>query len=228
MTSRLERFDEIAELFDDVTGTRLHWRMRSGATAPLRPVGGRRVLDLGAGPGGLAGDLAGQGARVLALDGAPAMLQLARRRLQGAVPGGEVLLVRGDAQRLPLADASVDDVVGLLVVHLLPDVQQALRECRRVMKPGGRLALVTQSDDFHGGAAAVRDQPLEELEERFLEGCHGSAESHPRRDRAEWAALFAAAGLPPPTITHVVPGVTWLLFTRLPGGPEDENTGGTE
>jgi len=221
----LERFDEIAEMFDRITETRLHWRLRCGATAALRPVAGRTVLDLGTGPGGLAQDLAQQGARVVGLDGAPEMLQRASLRLSRAGRDASVALVQGDAESIPLADGSMSDVVGLLVLHLLRDPVAALRECRRVLGPGGRLALVTQSDDFAADAAHRLDQPLGELEEEFLQGCHGSAESHPRRDREAWREVFESAGLPAPTITHVVPGVAWLLFARLPGGREDAHTG---
>ena len=221
----LERFDEIAERFDRITETRLHWRLRCGATAALRPVEGRTVLDLGTGPGGLARDLADQGAQVVGLDGAPEMLQRARLRLQRAGYDGSVALVQGDAAHIPLADGSVSDVVGMLVLHLLRDPAAALRECRRVLRPGGRLAWVTQSDDFAADAAERLDQPLEELEEEFLQGCYGSAESHTRRDRKAWQEVFESAGLPAPTITQVVPGVAWLLFTRLPGGDEDDGTG---
>jgi ubiquinone/menaquinone biosynthesis C-methylase UbiE len=221
----LERFDEIAEPFDRITETRLHWRLRCGATAPLRPVAGRTVLDLGTGPGGLALDLAQQGAQVVGLDGAPEMLQRARLRVQRAGHAASVALVQGDATRIPLSDDSVSDVAGLLVLHLLKDPAAALRECGRVLRPGGRLALVTQSDDFAADTAARMEQPLDQLEQEFLQGCHGSAESHLRRDRDAWRQVFESAGLPAPTITHVVPGLAWLLFARLPGGSEDDFTG---
>src|SRR5262245_53252034 len=60
----LDRFDAIADLFDRVTETPLHRRLRASSVAPLRPLAGRTVLDLGTGPGGLAVDLALEGARV--------------------------------------------------------------------------------------------------------------------------------------------------------------------
>jgi ubiquinone/menaquinone biosynthesis C-methylase UbiE len=213
----LERFDEIAEFFDQVTETRLHWRLRRCAVAPLLPVAGRSILDLGTGPGGLALDLAVEGARVLGLDGSPEMLQRARQRVARAQHEDAVTLVRGDATELPLADDTMDDATGLLVLHLLDDPVDALRECRRVVRAGGRLALVTQCDDFGPHAAGHLDQPIEELEGEFLQGCHDSAASHPRLDRDGWAAAFQAAGLSAPTITHAVPGVAWLLFTCVPG-----------
>ena len=211
----LERFDEIAEFFDQVTETRLHWRLRRSATVPLRPLEGRRVLDLGIGPGGLALDLAAEGADVIGVDGAPEMLSRARQRLRRGERRHAVHLVRGDAARLPLADGSVSAVAGVLVIHLVDDPVVTLRECRRVLAPGGKLALVTQSDDFGPASAGQLDQPIEEVERAFLNGCLGSAESHPRLDRQAWETVFRQAGWPPPTITIAVPGVAWLLFGQV-------------
>ena len=106
----LERFDDIAEFFDRVTGTRLHWRLRRVAAVALQPVAGRRILDLGTGPGGLALDLARDGARVVGLDGSPDMLRRAAARMLRREGGGSVALVRGDAHRLPLGEGAVEDV----------------------------------------------------------------------------------------------------------------------
>jgi ubiquinone/menaquinone biosynthesis C-methylase UbiE len=216
----LDRFDDSADFFDRVNETRLHWRLRRAAAGALEPVAGRRILDLGTGPGGLALDLARSGARVLGLDGSPDMLRRASVRMRRGEAGKEVRLVRGDALHLPLRDDTVEGVTGVLVLHLLDDPVAALRECGRVAAPGGKLALVTQSEDFGSGAADPPDQPLEDLEREFLEGCCESAVSHRRLGRSEWAAAFQAAGLPAPTITLAIPGVAWLLFTCLPGGEE--------
>ncbi len=218
----LERFDEIAEFFDEVTETRLHWRLRRSVTMSLRPLDGRRVLDLGTGPGGLALELSAAGAEVIGLDGAPEMLRRAKQRLRGRESRPPVHLVRGDAALIPLADGAVDAVGGVLVIHLLDDKVEALRECRRVLVPGGKLALVTQSDDFGPGSSEDLDQPIEEVEQAFLEGCLGSAESHPRLDRQAWEAAFYQAGWSPPTITIAVPSVAWLLFAQAPGGADEE------
>lgn len=203
----LSRFDEIAGLFDRVTDTPIHRRMRRATLFPLGEIAGRTVLDLGAGPGGLAVDLAGRGARVVAADGAPEMLRRARTRLPPAVR-----LVRADARRLPFRDASLDHAVGMLVLHLLEDPVPALRELRRAVRPRGRLAFLTQSDRYDDDAIGRLREPLDPLEREFLEGCARSAASHPLRDREAWAAVFRAAGLAPPTISTVLPDVVWLLF----------------
>ena len=209
----LTRFDEIADLFDQVTDTPIHRRLRRTILVPLGPLPGRTVLDVGAGPGGLTVDLAARGARVLALDGAPEMLRRAGERIADA---RGVLLVRADARRLPLPDASVDHAAGMLVLHLLDDPVPALRELRRVLRPGGRVVFLTQSDDFGLDAGERMREPLDDLEMRFLEGCARSAAAHRRRDRDGWSGAFVSAGLPQPTILWALPGVAWLLFAQLP------------
>lgn len=223
----LDRYDSIADLFDQVSETPLHRRFRAAAVAALRPLAGRRVLDLGTGPGGLASDLAAEGASVVGIDGSPEMLRRAACRAAGPERRA-IRLVRADAGRLPLASRSVDDVGGILVLHLLDDARRALAECRRVLRAGGRLAFVTQSDDFEmprleeDGGEIARDgsewvgQPIDALERAFVEGCWRSASSHLRRDRGAWVREFREAGLPEPTITVAIPGVAWLLFAQLP------------
>jgi len=209
----LSRFDEIADLFDQVTETPIHRRMRRATLFPLEDVRGSTVLDLGAGPGGLTADLARRGARTVAVDGAPEMLRRARER----VPDG-AHLVRADACRLPLRDGSVDHAVGMLVLHLLDDPVPALRDLGRVVRPGGRLAFLTQSDRYDAAAIERLREPLDELERAFLEGCARSAASHALRDRAAWEEVFRVAGLPAPTISSVLPDVVWLLFAPVAPG----------
>lgn len=101
----------------------------------LGDVGGRRILDAGCGSGPLAGELVARGADVSGFDGSPAMIELARGRLGGAVP----LIVHDLADPLPYEDESFDDVVASLVLHYLQDWEAPLAEIRRVLRPGGRL-----------------------------------------------------------------------------------------
>jgi SAM-dependent methyltransferase len=108
--------------------------------AGLEPLAGRRILELGAGTGELAAELArAAGARgsVLASDAAEGMVELLRARLAD-LPGVEVATI--DATDIPLGSDSVDVVVFRMGLMLVPEPEQALREIHRVLRPGGRLA----------------------------------------------------------------------------------------
>jgi len=97
----------------------------------------RHILDAGCGHGPLAGALIERGARVTGFDSSEAMIGLAKQRL-----GEEAELQVADlGQPLPFDDDTFDDVVASLVFHYLPDWQAALRELRRVLRPGGRLIM---------------------------------------------------------------------------------------
>lgn len=78
--------------------------------------------------------------RVIGLDLSNTMLRLAHRRLDRAGLLDRVTLIRANAQRLPVEDASVDAVSACAGLHLFPDPDGAIAEMRRVLRPGGRVA----------------------------------------------------------------------------------------
>jgi ubiquinone/menaquinone biosynthesis C-methylase UbiE len=79
-----------------------------------------------------------RGARVISTDLSPVMVEAARRR---GIPGVEHRVM--DMQAIELPDDSVDGVVSRYGYMLVPDPARALRETRRVLRPGGRLAFAT-------------------------------------------------------------------------------------
>jgi ubiquinone/menaquinone biosynthesis C-methylase UbiE len=97
---------------------------------------GRRALEIGCGTGIFLEKVASSGARLVGLDLSEDLLAKARARL-GAVPN--VALHRGNAEHLPYAHASFDAVYGSSVLHHL-DLDRALREVLRVLRPGGLCA----------------------------------------------------------------------------------------
>lgn len=109
----------------------------------LRP--GERVLDVAAGTGAFSLLAARAGAEVLATDFAPGMIERIRRRIAERRLSGISAEVM-DGQALAVPDASFDASVSVLGLIFFPDIAQGLREMRRVLRPGGRAAIVTWSD----------------------------------------------------------------------------------
>ena len=108
---------------------------------------GSHVLDLGAGTGDqtlLAAQRVGPGGAVLATDISASMLDLAREAARAAGLRNVETRVM-DAQRLELESGSFDAVIARFSLQFVPDVQGALAEVRRVLKPGGRFAAVVFS-----------------------------------------------------------------------------------
>lgn len=97
------------------------------------------VADLGCGTGNAAELLAGRVRKVVAIDASDVMLRAAKKRL-GATKGVEFR--QGPLERLPLKDASVDAAVCVLVLHHVDEPENATREMRRIVKPGGRVLVV--------------------------------------------------------------------------------------
>ena len=111
----------------------------------LTPKPGEHILDIGAGPGLLAYDLArlvgGEG-RVVGLDNAAAMVSLARTRLAGMK---QAECIEGQATELAFPNSSFDAAVSTQVYEYVADMSRALSELHRVLKPGGR-ALILDTD----------------------------------------------------------------------------------
>lgn len=105
--------------------------------AAVRVRRGDALLDAGCGSGHWAVAFAGHGLRVSAIDLSPEMIRLAAAR---AAAAGVAIDPRvGDLAALPFPDAAFDAVHARVALQFVPDVPAALREVRRVLRPGGRL-----------------------------------------------------------------------------------------
>lgn len=141
-------FDAIAGRYDVLNhvlsgGIDRRWRRR--AIASLQLAGGERILDVCAGTGDLA--IAAVRARpaagrVVGIDFAAAMLAVGRDKLVRARLEDRVAFVRGDATCIPANDESFDAVTMGFGIRNVADVPAACREIRRVLKPGGRIAIL--------------------------------------------------------------------------------------
>lgn len=99
------------------------------------PSPGARLLDVGAGRGAVAGPAAARGCAVTAIDAAPNMVTQLRKDFPG------ITVSRMDAHRFDFADGEFDVVTAGFVLDLLSDPAAALAEMRRVLRPGGVVAL---------------------------------------------------------------------------------------
>ena len=100
----------------------------------------RRVLEVGGGEGELAERIRGElGAEVIAIDQSERMVEIQRSK------GIDARV--GDVEELPFADGEFDVVVAAWMLYHVPDLDRALAEIARVLKPGGRLVAVTNAID---------------------------------------------------------------------------------
>jgi ubiquinone/menaquinone biosynthesis C-methylase UbiE len=109
----------------------------------IGPVAGLDILEVACGRGGFASELARAGACVTGCDFSFVAVSVAETKLRAADKRPPVTFVQGDAQNLPFADDSFDLVISCETIEHLPDAPRALREMRRVSRPGGKLFLTT-------------------------------------------------------------------------------------
>lgn len=144
-----EMFDRIApryHLMNSLLTFGLDRRWRGRAVAALDLPAGSLVVDVGCGPGELCEALARRGHRAVGAD-------LSEGMLRAAV--GTPLRVLADGLRLPLADGAVDGVTCGFALRNVPDPAALLAELARVLRPGGRLALLEVAEPSWAPARAV-------------------------------------------------------------------------
>jgi ubiquinone/menaquinone biosynthesis C-methylase UbiE len=101
------------------------------------------VLEVGSGPG-IALELAAKRlphGRIVGVDASQTMVEMARQRNHDAIEIGRVEVTLGSAENLPFDDATFDAALTINSLHIWTDPLVALREVRRTMRPGGRMAV---------------------------------------------------------------------------------------
>ena len=134
--------------------------------------GHRTVLDIGTGEGQIARRLAATGARVVGVDPVSAQVtEAARRNVSVAVGTSPPRYVRSGAAALPLADASFDAAVACLVFEHIDDVDGAIGEVARVLRPGGRFLFLLNHPLLQTpGSGWIDDQLLDPPEQYWRIG----------------------------------------------------------
>jgi ubiquinone/menaquinone biosynthesis C-methylase UbiE len=167
-------FDRIAARYDDTRGG-----LRRGSlfAALLDPHLGdaRCILEVGVGTGVVATALTERGRTVVGIDLSAAMLERAKERLGPRV-------TRADAQHLPVGSQRVDAAYLVWVLHLVADPAAVLRECARVLAPGGTLLVIAGPPRTHAEDMTDVTVPLDRLKSTRL-----------RKDTVENVAAWATA-----------------------------------
>ncbi len=150
-----QMFDAIARRYDLLNrvlslGIDQGWRRKTVRALALPA--SARVLDLATGTADLAMLIArtAKDAQVVGLDPSMNMLEVGRGKIARAGLDARVELVHGDAQALPFEDASFDGATIAFGIRNVPDRPLALREMARVVKPGGRVAVLELSEPRGG------------------------------------------------------------------------------
>jgi len=142
-------FDAIApryDLLNHLLSAGIDRRWRARAIRSLQLTGRETLVDVATGTADVALEARRAGAtgaaRVVGVDFAGAMLGLGRGKVLKASEGERIVLVRGDAMRLPVASAAVDAVTISFGIRNVQQPEVACREMARVLRPGGRLAIL--------------------------------------------------------------------------------------
>lgn len=138
----------------------------------LPPRGEDRIAEIGCGGGVFMRRALVSGCHALGVDHSPDMVADTSRLNRQAIDEGRLTVEVGDAANLPAKSASFDKVYCLNAFFFFPEPEKSLAEMARILKPGGRLALVTAPPEFEkhiarfskSMAASMRFDTLETLD----------------------------------------------------------------
>lgn len=158
-------YDRISHAYDLISDAGEHKARERGEEA-LNVQPGEKVLELGFGTGNSVIDLieaAGESGHVWGIDVSPGMLKVASKKIAAKGLEDRVDFCVGDARKLPYEDDQFDAVFTSFTLELFPldDIPAVLSEVARVLKPGGRLGVVSMATVKEGEGAS-------ELEKTYI------------------------------------------------------------
>jgi ubiquinone/menaquinone biosynthesis C-methylase UbiE len=158
---------------DQIVPLLTNWSMRQRNLTAYRgriiPAAEGRVLEIGIGSGLNLPFYSRNVAQVIGLEPSPKLLAMARQVERTGF--GPVEFIEGSAGAIPLKDASVDTVVTTWTLCSIPDAPRALRDMRRVLRPGGRLLFVEHGRAPDPNVMWWQDR-LTPVWKRLGGGCH--------------------------------------------------------
>jgi len=225
-------FDRVARRYDlmnDLMSGGVHRLWKDAAAARLNPQPGETIVDCAGGTGDMARRFArmarraqlrrgGADARVVVVDYNAEMV--AAGRAKGSEP--EIAWAVGDAQRLPLPDASAEAYAIAFGIRNVTDIPAALREARRVLKPGGRFCCLEFSRPITEGLQKAYDAYSFKVIPQIGARVGGDRDAYQylvesiRRfpDQRRFAAMIAEAGFARVDVTNFTGGVAALHIGR--------------
>jgi len=182
------------------------------------------VLDVATGTADLAIACARAGARVAGVDPSAGMLAVGERKVAAAGLADRVALVAGDAQSLAFAGGEFDGACMAFGIRNIPDRPRALVELWRVLRPGGRLAILELTEPRGGPLAALARFHIHKVVP-FLGALLSGAREYLYLQASiaafppplEFAATVAAAGFEAVEARPLTFGVATLFLARRPG-----------
>jgi SAM-dependent methyltransferase len=205
-----ERWDDHVSVYETVFEP-FTLQFARAAISNLGLAAGCSVLDVGAGSGGAALAMTEQGQRVTAIDASPRMVE--RIMTRAADRGHAIRAQAMDGQALQFKDATFDAALSVLGIILFPDAARGLAEMRRVVRPGGRVSVVTWTQPQNYELAVELRAAIQSI---WPEQPPAPLPAQLRyREESVFRVLFKAAGLGEPAITTVtarleVPSARWL------------------
>jgi demethylmenaquinone methyltransferase/2-methoxy-6-polyprenyl-1,4-benzoquinol methylase len=223
-----DMFDAIApryDLLNHVLSAGIDRRWRRRMIASLRLTGRETLVDVCTGTADVALEArrgaetpTGTAARVLGVDFAAAMLVLGLRKVRSAGEDRRIVLVRGDALRIPAGDSCADAATVAFGVRNVAAADVACRELARVLRPGGRLAILEFGVPALPGLRAIYRWYFSSVLPaigRFVSGHQGAYSYLPASvgafpPPAEFAALLRQSGFGQVVAVPLTFGIVYL------------------
>jgi flavin reductase (DIM6/NTAB) family NADH-FMN oxidoreductase RutF/ubiquinone/menaquinone biosynthesis C-methylase UbiE len=212
---RTTRFDEMVDFFDRLESEGAYAALLVALADLGAPARDARCLDIGCGAGRLARELGSRAREVIGVDVSARMLERAEARARAALLSN-VSFQEARAEALPFEGGAFDLVTASNLLTTLTEPIVALKEAARVLRPGGRLALLEPTPDMtHAGITALlKNHGHGPFMARALLSWAGAVESHRSYDEAKMEAELRSAGFTPVTSARHLDGLALLSLAE--------------